>query len=145
MAFKMREFSGFKQRPAVPPGEGEVSHEIGTQLPPDPSRLEGKKPSTGLLEELEDYGPRYGITPARATNEDSQGNPGFAGTAGYGPPGVEEHRDTKKSRQLGNRVMDQKFEIDENQGGHQSKSQKDAMDMMKGLEERMKNNVGRRG
>ena len=41
--------------------------------------------------------------------------------------------------------MDKQFDINEEQGGHQSKSQKDAMDMMKGLEERMKNNVGRRG
>ena len=142
MAFKMRKFSGFKQ---VPPGEGEVSHEIGEMLPPDPSKLKDLKPSTGLLEELEDYGPTYAIHPARATPEDSQGNPGLVGNIGYGGPGVEEHRDTARSRGLGNRVIDQQFDIDEQQGGHQSKSQKDAMNMMKGLEERMKNNVGRRG
>lgn len=146
MAFKMRGFSGFKQRPAVPPGEGEVSHDISYSLPADPSKLKGKKPSTGLLEELEDYGPSHGhLIPARATTEDSQGNPGLVGNIGYGGPGVEEHRDTARSRQLGNRVIDKQFDIDENQGGHQSKSQKDAMSMMKGLEERMKNNVGRRG
>ena len=145
MAFKMRGFSGFKQRPAVPPGEGEVSHDISYSLPADPSKLKGKKPSTGLLEELEDYGPTYAIHPARATPEDSQGNPGLVGNIGYGGPGVEEHRDTARSRGLGYRVIDQQFNIDDNQGGHQSKSQKDAMNMMKGLEERMKNNVGRRG
>ena len=38
MAFKMRGFSGFKQRPAVPPGEGEVSHDISYSLPADPSK-----------------------------------------------------------------------------------------------------------